>query len=349
MGSPLTVVMSEIWVHDLEQTALLTSPDPPHNWRHFVDDGQGSFHDETHADQFLTFINSLSPDLKYTLEKPQNGYIGYLDIQIHPNNTLSVYRKPTHTNNYLKASSSSSNSSKDSVIRSLTQRALNICSPEHLDKELKHVRITCLENGHPLRRVDNLMNKTKINYNNPTRLTKQKNTIGFTSLPYIDKVLSPSLRTTLSRYNMETCYSSSPTLGNILTKTKTPTPAHTTRNVIYSIPCKDCPATYIGQTYRPLIKRIKEHEAQYRLQPSIVSSAPAKHALDNNHHMDYNSTEILSTTSKRQHLDCTERLAIDYHKPSLNGNIGPDISPIWLGLTTSLHFKPRPSDITQFN
>ena len=107
--------------------------------------------------------------------------------------------------------------------------------------------------------------------------------------------------------------------------------------------------TVVGQTYRPLIKCIKEHEAQFRLKPTNVTSAPAKHALDNDHHMNYNSTEILCTTSKRQHLDCAERLAIDHYKPTLNGNIGPDISSIWLGLTPKLQFRPQPSNITNFS
>ena len=44
------------------------------------------------------------------------------------------------------------------------------------------------------------------------------------------------------------------------------------KNVIYKIPCSDCDAYYIGQTCRPLLKRIKEHEACHRLNNIVDSS-----------------------------------------------------------------------------
>ena len=56
MGSPLTVEMAEIRVAEIETTALLTSPDPPSFYKHFVDDGYGKFRDKTHAESFQVFM-----------------------------------------------------------------------------------------------------------------------------------------------------------------------------------------------------------------------------------------------------------------------------------------------------
>ncbi|KAL5260787.1 hypothetical protein ACHWQZ_G010816 [Mnemiopsis leidyi] len=59
-------------------------------------------------------------------------------------------------------------------------------------------------------------------------------------------------------------HSSSTNLRNLLTKTKTTPPSELTPT-IYEIFCLDYSSTYNGQTYRPLIHRMKEHERCHRL------------------------------------------------------------------------------------
>ena len=127
--------------------------DPPNTYRHFVDDGIGDFRDKSHEDGFLSYLNSLTDDLQYTntIEYPSHdGSLPYMDILIHADKSTSVYRKPTHTNLYVRYNSCAPSSSKDSVIRSLTRRAPILCSPQHLQKELDTVYTTSLPNGHPL-------------------------------------------------------------------------------------------------------------------------------------------------------------------------------------------------------
>ena len=84
----------------------------------------GDFRDKSHADGFLSYLNSLTDDLQYTIEYPSHdGSLPYMDILIHADKSTSVYRKPTHTNLYVRYNSCAPSSSKDSVIRSLTRRA----------------------------------------------------------------------------------------------------------------------------------------------------------------------------------------------------------------------------------
>ena len=151
MGSPLTVELAEIRVTELETIVLDTSPQPPSLYKHFVDDGFGVFRDKTHAETYLEYVNSLYSDLVYTIEHPsQDGSIPFLDILIHKDLSTSVYRKPTHTDTYTHYSTAAPQTTKDSLIRSLTRRAYNICSPQHLDLELTHVKSVLLDNGYPL-------------------------------------------------------------------------------------------------------------------------------------------------------------------------------------------------------
>ena len=55
--------------------------------------------------------------------------------------SITVYQKPTHTDQYLQWDSHHSLSAKYSVIGTLTHRAKTVCtSQELLDKEVKHFR-----------------------------------------------------------------------------------------------------------------------------------------------------------------------------------------------------------------
>ena len=110
----------------------------------------------------------------------------------------------------------------------------------------------------------------------------------------------------------------------MLTKAKTQPPPHTTHNVIYQIPCKDCNATYCGQTRRPLHLRLSEHQRFTNNSKSFTStdlqytSAVAHHAHTTGHTIDFKSTHILSSLTKSSQLDLIEHAAIKITCPSLN-------------------------------
>ncbi len=369
MGSPLIVELAEIRTAETEQHALATCPDPPHTYKHFVDDGIGDFRDRRQADNFLAYINSLNPDLQYTIEHPAtDGTLPFLDVLIHPDKSTSVYRKPTHTDLYVKYNSCTNNRTKDSVIRSLTRRAHNVCSPQHLATELQTVWDVCLKNGFPPHRVEYIMNSVRVQIANkvnaPRSLTLSKFTRQLKSNSYSLQVnlpyhhsLSKPLKQALQKHDIEVTNSSPATLRNILTKTKTKPPAHLTPNVIYEIPCNDCTSTYDGQTKRPIIKRITEHERCYRLKNATdestgnIKSAPALHALTTGHTIGWNNTRILTTTKYCGQLDLTEHAAIQVRKPTQNRtDRAPNVHSLWTPLLPKIakSFKPRPSDITNF-
>ena len=186
MGSPLTVELAEIRVTELETIALNTSPQPPSLYKHFVDDGFGVFSDKTHAETYLEYVNSLSSDLFYTTEHPsQDGTIPFLNILIHKDLSTSVYRKPTHTDTYTHYSTAAPQPTKDSLIRSLTRRAYNICSPQHLDLELTHVKSVLLDNGYPLNHINLIMHRTKNSLSKPkTPRAKDNGNLANISVPY---------------------------------------------------------------------------------------------------------------------------------------------------------------------
>ena len=363
MGSPLTVQLAEIRVAETETLALNTSPDPPHSYCHFVDDGLGAFRDRTHADTFLSYINFLTQDLTFTIEHPSpDGSIPFLDVFIHPDKSTSIYRKPTHTNLYTKYTSCTTTASKDSVIRSLTRRAYRICSPQHLNHELQTIRHICLSNGFPPHRISLIMDQIHRQHHNTStfqslasfnKLTKPKPSLSVT-LPF-HPILSKPIKRILADHDIAVTHSSSTSLRNLLTQTKTSPPSHLTPNTIYEISCQDCTATYDGQTYRPIIDRMKEHERCFRLSSAIdtstgnIKSAPAHHAVTTGHNIDWNNISILKSLPSRSYLDLTEHAAITSRRPAMNRtDAAPKCSSLWNPILPKIaaNLNPKPSEVS---
>ena len=118
-------------------------PVPITEWKRYVDD-VFSIIPKGKRDILLNYLNSIDPHIKFTVEQPNaEGAIPFLDTFPQPkgeNISVSVYRKPTHTDRYLDFNSSHPISAKKAVVRALMDRAENVCSdPDILVKEIEHL------------------------------------------------------------------------------------------------------------------------------------------------------------------------------------------------------------------
>ena len=227
-------------------------------------------------------------------------------------------------------------SSKESVVRTLTRHAYKLCSLQHLSSELQHLESTFLSNGYPLQKIRSLMHTTlERARSNSTRPNNPTSSNLVASIPYY-KSNASSMKKSLARYDISTSFHSSATLKSLLSHTKSTCPPSSLKNVIYKIPCADCQQFYIGQTSRPLIKRIKENEACMRLDNHTdsstgnIKSAPAKHGRDNDHSIDWKATRILTTCDNKGQLNLLEHVAIKTLKPAMNiQHKAPSINSCW--------------------
>ena len=127
-----------------EQKALGTAPSPRF-WCRFVDD-TFVIHKEVNKKDFLQHNNSVDPAIKYTVEdNKEDGSVSFLDAIVKPEVdgglSITVYRKPTDTDQYLQWDSHHNLSAKFSVINTLSHRAKTVCSnPELLKQEKEHLR-----------------------------------------------------------------------------------------------------------------------------------------------------------------------------------------------------------------
>jgi len=87
-------------------------------------------------------------------------------------------------------------------------------------------------------------------------------------------------------------------------------------NVVYRIDCKDCGASYVDQTKRRLITRIKKHKNDINKRsgiPSVIST----HRLQN-HEFEWSSVHILDSESAWYRRIISEMLHIKTQSNGLN-------------------------------
>ena len=106
MGSPISPIVANLFMEDLEVQAIRTSPTPPSLWKRFVDDAFTIIKKENRS-SFLQHLNSIHQNIKFTCEEVRDdGSMSFLDILVTPKEdgslSTSVFRKPTHTDLYLQ-------------------------------------------------------------------------------------------------------------------------------------------------------------------------------------------------------------------------------------------------------
>ena len=112
----------------------LASPQPI-LWKRYLDDVLAII-PKNKIDSHLNFIKSLNPSIQFTVDIEQNSRLPFLDLLIvrapSGNLSFSIYRKPTHANNYPKFNSNNPMGHKKAVAKSLFDRAKKLCSEENL-------------------------------------------------------------------------------------------------------------------------------------------------------------------------------------------------------------------------
>ena len=80
------------------------------------------------------------------------------------------------------------------------------------------------------------------------------------------------------------------------------------KDVIYKIPCLQCPISYVGKTTRHLQFRIKEHQRDVK--QNKKESAVAKHVCKTGHQMDFDKTKVIGRIANRNYLSALEQTLI---------------------------------------
>jgi hypothetical protein len=325
MGSPLSPILADIYMDHFEKNLFSSSSELTKNvlcWYRYVDDvfcvWGGS---KRQLQLFLTRLNSLNKNLKFTIEVEENNSLPFLDLKISKlNNKLdfSIFRKDSYTDQVIHFKSRHCFSQKLSAFHAMIHRLVNVpMSPENTKKELSIIKLIAINNGYNEELVEKLyrkkLNKIALKDIYSTQ-PPQDSAAKWHRILYLDdfsqKVCKklPKDRIKIANYNKSS-------LRSLLSHTKDRIPCEE-KSGVYKLKC-ECGAIYIGQTGRKFQERVKEHQACVRNQK--MNSQFAKHLIENNHRSDFNF-EILHVESKGYRLDALEQLEI-FNSASLNGNI----------------------------
>ena len=208
------------------------------------------------------------------MEPTQQGSLPFLDtlVTIEPDNTFSttVYRKPTHTDQYLHWDNNHHIIAKQSVFNTLAHRAKTVSSSQDkMDRELQHIKTTLQHCQFPLWALTQWQHKftnpnqhtsTATNTSNnssPADNNKNKATI---VVPYIPNT-SEKFKKLCKKKGIQVHFKGTNTLRTALGNPKDKDPKNNQAGIIYHYQCPHiiCPSAYIGESGRYLGERVKEH------------------------------------------------------------------------------------------
>ena len=224
MGSPLSPIVANIFMEHFEQQALASAPHPPSLWKRYVDDTSVIL-ETTYKEEFFHHINSVDSHIKFTVENTRDdGSIPFLDSLITPNHDGSlqtkVYRKPTHTNQYLKWDSNHAISNKYSVISSLLHTAKNICSSQELlNQEQKQIQDALTLCKYPMWAINRMKTKISAPRNNRNNNQNRPTCKSSITVPY-NEGLSEAFKNLCKRYGIEVHFKSGKTIKDELVAPK---------------------------------------------------------------------------------------------------------------------------------
>ena len=307
MGSPVSAVIAELVMEEIEEKALASAPVKPRWWRRYVDDSNACLKSES-IRVFHSHLNSINPHIQFTIEMPTTGAEGQTIAFLDTSNTVSasgqvevgVYRKPTHTNKYLAFESHSPAQSKRAVVKTLMDRAKYLPSTSERKQSEKQQVIGDLKvNGYPQSFIDRCLVPAQETIQ-PENQESQESPRGYASIPYI-KGVSERVRRVLSRENVRTTFKPVKTLGSIFKKPKDRPATNQIKGIVYKVKCKTCDFAYVGESKRSWNSRGAEHKPGTR---SNNESAIRFHAETTDHDIHPDYVEILerNVNNRKQRL-----------------------------------------------
>jgi len=255
---------------------------------------------------FNTF-NNYHDRIKFTIEYEESRSISFLDLFLTiKDDTLFIdwFHKSSFSGRFLSFYSGHPLCHKVGMMYGLVDRAFLLSHPIFHKKNLQLVIELLMDNGYPLNFIFKIVNsrlKTLI-YNsrrssldgncdrNMNSSTDNKKIIVF---PYINK-LSELIVATLDNSLYITCFRILNNLGGFIKAHKDTHDFFNNNNVVYKIFCKDCSASYVGQTKRQLKTRTREHvnnSKSVTAKPSVIT----EHMREFSHSFDWNNVKILDT------------------------------------------------------
>ena len=274
---------------------------------------------------FSDYLNSINPHIQFTSEEEKNGRIPFLDTCLHVNEDgstkVTVYRKPTHTDQYLNFHSNHHLQHKRAVVNTLLLRAHTLVS-EDVDKvkEIQHVKEALKADNYPdwMLTIPNADNTGSASRDSEESVNEKR---VHASVPYI-KGTSERLQRAFKSHEVTLVHKPFNSLRSQLVHVKDKTENLKKCGTIYHIHCEQCDEDHVDETSRLLETRVKEHLSRN-------SSAVHEHFQLTGHSVDSSKTKVLAAESNTFKRRIREAIEIKLRKPSLNRDNGFELARIY--------------------
>ena len=310
-------------MEEFEITTLNQTSDKPRIWDRYVDD-TFTVLKRNSVESFITHLNSIHKDIKFTRETEKDGCLPFLDSLICRKEDgsleLKVYRKPTHTNQYLNFNSHHPLHQKIGIVHTLRNRCDKIVTTEQ-DKiqERRNIDSALKVCGYP---AWCLKDRVKTRKDSDTQEDKKC----VISLPYIQGV-NEKLARIYKKHDITLVSKPDTTIRDLLVKPKDRTDKKKICGSIYKINCRDCDSFYLGESSRQLTIRLAEHHKSNR--DGDQKSATSEHVIKTGHCMDFENTEVIDCDTRYYQRKIKEAIWIRTHKPQINRDVGVNLSHIF--------------------
>ena len=263
-------------------------------------------------------MNTVDPtgSIIFTREDEENNSMPFLDAKFTRKEDGSVkstvYRKKTHTDQYLNFASHHPKHQKLGVVRTLMHRCETTTSEEGDKKEeVEHLRGALRVGGYPSWALNKVTDSCKKKKNK--KKTNDRNYRSQVVIPYVEGV-SERVHRVLKKYGVATAMRPHIILRRLLVHPKDKVELEEQGELVYQIPHKNCGAEYIGETGRLLKTRLEEHRkdvdntknekytrsGKKRLMSTINKSALTDHATTENHIIDWEGVNIVDKEPNRR-------------------------------------------------
>ena len=310
IGSPASPSFAELFIQRLEELSIYRMIHTPRLWLRKVDDTFAISGHET--SDTLKELNEIHKDIQFTAEEEFDKKLPFLDCLISrkQNQTIetSVYKKKTHTGQYINFNSNQPIAVKLSTIKTLTRRANTICSNDiDLKVELEYIQRTMELNDFPKKLIQKTIKNT-LNRETENKNKEDDNSIKL-FLPY-ERGISEQITKMSKNYNVKVVHTKGKSLQSLVKENKSNQCEKEIQGAVYKVSCKDCDKFYIGETGRKLHVRINEHKRDARNKTGNMSGL-SQHIVQYNHTVDWDNVEILYRENNFRRRKFKEAIAIN--------------------------------------
>ena len=277
IGKSISKPLAGIYMHWFEKTFVFNEDNTMKHylkfWKRQMDDiffvWSGS---KDELETFVWHLNGVERRIQFQMELEKENFLPFLDVGItkcEGKLVTRVYRKPTHTQQYINWNSNHPKNLLLGVLKGLIHRAHKLCDlREDLLEELALLRNVFISNGYPEKLVRETLNKSWeaetlkaviVGVEQEVNLEKSKEYVDVLHAPYV-KGFSEGLQRKLNKIGIGYVPKKGETLYSNLCKLKQKVDMDYWKDVVYAVRCGTCGVCYIGETGQHFCDRRDQHK-----------------------------------------------------------------------------------------